>query len=412
MEALTVEVSVFHVCTIRSKFAALAPSAPRSALISQLKFGDDQVVAKVVLMKGNEALVRGAIAAGCRGFFGYPITPQNEVPELMSKLMPEAGGVFLQAESEVAAINMVYGAASTGARVMTSSSSPGISLKQEGLSYIATCELPCVIANIQRGGPGLGNIAPSQSDYFQSVKGGGHGDYKLITLAPWSVQETYDLTALSFDLSDEHRNPVMILSDAIVGQMIEPLVQREFQPRVTNKDWVTDGAKGRSKNVVNSLWIKPDMLEQLNLKIQAKYAALNEREVRFAEVKTRDADVVLVAYGSVARICRTVVDLARSEDLNVGLFRPITLFPFPNARLAELAEEGKRFLVVEMSAGQMVEDVRLAINGRAEVEFYGRMGGIVPTPTEILDKIRAMHGRPPGLSHYKHMTGRTEVSKK
>lgn len=359
-------------------------------------------------MKGNEALVRGAIAADCRGFFGYPITPQNEVPELMSKLMTEAGGVFLQAESEVAAINMVYGAASTGARVMTSSSSPGISLKQEGISYIATCELPCVIANVQRGGPGLGNIAASQADYFQAVKGGGHGDYKLITLAPWSVQEMYDLAALAFDIADEYRNPVMILADAIIGQMIEPIVQTEIKTRIPKKDWVTDGARGRARNVVNSLWIVPEDLERVNLKIQAKYARA-EREVRFSETQLEDADVVLVAYGSVARICRTVVDLARSEDLKIGLLRPITLFPFPSSRLAELAREGKRFLVVEMSAGQMVEDVRLAINGRAEVEFYGRMGGVVPTPTEILDKVRAMFGRPPGVSHYRRMSGCTEV---
>lgn len=345
-------------------------------------------MANRVLMKGNEAIVRGAIAAGCRGFFGYPITPQNEVPEFMSRLMPEAGGVFLQAESEIAAINMVYGAASTGARVMTSSSSPGISLKQEGISYIAASELPCVIVNVQRGGPGLGNIAPSQADYFQAVKGGGHGDYKLLTLAPWSVQECYDFVAVAFDLADAYRNPVMILADAIIGQMIEPIVPNEIKQNIPNKDWATTGAKGRPKNVVNSLWIQAAVMEALNNKIQAKYALAMERDVRFAEDRTEDAELVLVAYGSTARISRTVVDLARSENMKVGLFRPISLFPFPSVRLADLAAEGKKFLVVEMSAGQMVEDVRLAVNGRSEVDFYGRMGGVMPTATEILNHVR------------------------
>jgi len=360
-------------------------------------------------MKGNEALVRGAISGGCRAFFGYPITPQNEVPEYMSKLMPAAGGVFLQAESEVAAINMVYGAACAGVRAMTSSSSPGISLKQEGISYIAACELPCVIANVQRGGPGLGNIAPGQADYFQAVKGGGHGDYRLLTLAPWSVQECYDLTALAFDLADEYRNPVMILADAIIGQMIEPMVEKEVVPRLVEKPWATTGAKGRPKNVINSLWIDIAVMEALNERLQRKYQLMAAREVRFSEMQTADADVVLVAYGSTARICKTVVDLARSEGLNVGLLRPISLFPFPSAPIAKLAEAGKRFLVVEMSAGQMVEDVRLAVNGRSEVEFHGRTGGAVPTPTEILDKVRAMHGRPAGVSYYRRQVGRTEV---
>ena len=353
------------------------------------------------LMKGNEAIVRGAIAAGCRAFFGYPITPQNEIPEYMSSLMPRAGGVFLQAESEVAAINMVYGASSTGARVMTSSSSPGISLKQEGISYIAASELPAVIVNIQRGGPGLGNIAPGQSDYFQMVKGGGHGDYKLLILAPWSVPECYFLTALAFDLADKYRNPAAILADAIIGQMIEPVeVPERIETHVPPKPWATTGRKGRGKNIINSLWIVPKDLEELNLRMQAKYALATEQEVRYDAMNTDDADLVLIAYGATARICKTSVDLARSEGLAVGLFRPISLFPFPVLQIEELAERRKRLMVVEMSHGQMVEDVRLAVNGRTEVSFYGRSGGIVPNPTEILDQIKKAYGMKASVSHY------------
>ena len=338
-----------------------------------------------VLMKGNEALVRGAIAAQCKAFFGYPITPQNEVPEYMSKLMPDAGGVFLQAESEVAAINMVYGAASAGFRVMTSSSSPGISLKMEGISYMACAQLPCVIANVQRGGPGLGNIAPSQADYFQAVKGGGHGDYKLLTLAPWSVQEMFDLVVLAFDLADKYRNPAMILADAIIGQMVEPIqIPEKVQVHITEKPWATNGARGRKSNFITSLWMVPEDLESVNLEMQSKYADASRCEVRYGELAVDDADLVLVAYGCSARICRTTMNMARAKGLKVGLFRPISLFPFPSARLRELAEYGKRFLVVEMSAGQMVEDVRLSVNGKSEVDFYGRLGGIVPSPLEIL----------------------------
>jgi len=344
---------------------------------------------KRVLIKGNEAVVHGAIAAQCRAFFGYPITPQNEVPEYMSRYMPEAGGVFIQAESEVAAINMVYGAACAGIRAMTSSSSPGVSLKMEGISYIAGARLPCVIVNVQRGGPGLGNIAPSQSDYFQAVKGGGHGDYKLLTVAPWSVQEMYDHAILAFDLADRYRAPAMILSDAIVGQMLEPV---EFPDKVEvdipPKPWATNGAKGRSRNYVTSLYIVPEDLERVNLEIQASYQEAADREVRFQEFDVEDADLVLVAYGSIARICRTTMKLARDKGMKVGLFRPISLFPFPSDRLRELARQGKRFLAVEMSAGQMVEDVRLAVNGTAEVDFYGRLGGIVPSPVEILEHLR------------------------
>ena len=358
-------------------------------------------MATKTLMKGNEAIVRGAIAGGCRAFFGYPITPQNEIPEYMASLMPKAGGVFLQAESEVASINMIYGAAAAGARVMTSSSSPGISLMQEGISYIATAELPCVIVNIQRGGPGLGNIAVGQADYFQAVKGGGHGDYKLLTLAPWSVQECYEFMPLAFDLADRYRNPVMVLLDAIIGQMLEPVdLHENFEIREYPKPWATNGARGRAHNVINSLWIDPAVMEGLNHRIQAKYSEAEKHEIRHHEYQVDDADLILVAYGSPARICRTVVDLAREEGMKVGLFRPITLFPFPTPQLAALAQGGKRFMVVEMSHGQMVEDVRLAVNGLADVAFHGRSGGAVPTPTEILNKVRAQFGMPPVVSRY------------
>lgn len=351
---------------------------------------------KKVLMKGNEALVRGAIAAQCRAFFGYPITPQNEVPEYMSAYMPEAGGAFVQAESEVAAINMVYGAACAGIRAMTSSSSPGISLKQEGISYIAGAQLPCVIANVQRGGPGLGNIAPSQADYFQAVKGGGHGDYKLLVLAPWSVQEMFDFTALAFDLADKYRNPAMILADAIVGQMLEPIeLPDRVEVHIPEKPWATNGAKGRNSRYLTSLYIVPEEMEKINIEIQAKYAKARKNEVRYHEIDVEDADLVLVAYGSTARISRSSMDMAREKGLKVGLFRPISLFPFPEKRLAELAGKGKRFLTVEMSAGQMVEDVRLAVNGTAPVDFYGRLGGIVPNPVEILEQIEELLERRP-----------------
>lgn len=353
------------------------------------------------LMKGNEAICHGAIAARCDAFFGYPITPQNEVPEKMSVLMPQNGRVFIQAESEVAAINMVYGAACAGKRAMTSSSSPGISLKQEGISYIASCELPCVIVNVQRGGPGLGNTLPGQADYFQTVKGGGHGDYKLLTLAPWSVQECYEFMPLAFDLADKYRNPVAILMDAIIGQMIEPVdLHNKFEIIDYPKPWATNGARGRAHNIINSLWIDPDVMEGLNKRLQAKYAAAQQHEVRYAEYKTEDAELVLVAYGSPARICKTVVDMARDEGMKVGLLRPITLFPYPSARICALAGTGTRFMAVEMSQGQMVEDVRLAVNGQSDVSFYGRSGGSVPTPTEILNQVRALFGKPPVVSHY------------
>lgn len=358
------------------------------------------------LMKGNAAICHGAVAAGCKAFFGYPITPQNEIPEYMSTMMPESGGVFLQAESEVAAINMVYGAACAGKRAMTSSSSPGISLKQEGISYIAACELPCVIVNVQRGGPGLGNTLPAQGDYFQAVKGGGHGDYKLLTIAPWSVQECYEFMPLAFDLADKYRNPAMVLMDAIVGQMLEPIeLHDNFFIADYPKTWATNGARGRAHNIINSLWIDTEVMEGLNERMQAKYLAAQKHEVRYFQYKTNDADLVLVAYGSPARICRTVVDLARDEGMKVGLFRPITLFPFPTRQIARLAKAGKRFMAVEMSAGQMVEDVRLAVNGASDVSFYGRTGGAVPTPTEILNVVRKSFGKPPLISHYSSTIG-------
>ncbi|MCL5104196.1 MAG: 3-methyl-2-oxobutanoate dehydrogenase subunit VorB [Armatimonadetes bacterium] len=353
------------------------------------------------LVKGNVAICYGAVAARCDAFFGYPITPQNEIPEYMSELMPANGGVFLQAESEVSAINMVYGAACAGKRVMTSSSSPGISLKQEGISYLAACELPCVIVNVQRGGPGLGNTLPGQADYFQTVKGGGHGDYKLLTLAPWSVQECYEFMPLAFDLADKYQNPAAILMDAIIGQMLEPVdMHGKFIIHDYAKTWATNGARGRAHNIINSLWIDPEVMENLNLRMQAKYSAAQLHEVKFHEFRTQDAELVLIAYGSPARICKTVVDMARDEGMAVGLLRPITLFPFPSRRIAELATDGMRFMTVEMSHGQMVEDVRLAVNGMADVAFYGRTGGVVPTPTEILNAVRASFGKPPVVSRY------------
>lgn len=353
------------------------------------------------LVKGNHAICYGAVAARCDAFFGYPITPQNEIPEEMSELMPEHGKVFLQAESEVAAINMVLGAACAGKRAMTSSSSPGISLKMEGLSYIAACELPCVVVNVQRGGPGLGNTLPSQADYFQAVKGGGHGDYKCLTIAPWSVQECYELMPLAFDLADKYRNPVMVLMDAIIGQMLEPLdMHGDFDIQEWPKPWATNGARGRAHNIINSLWIDPKVMEALNRRIQAKYGEAQRHDVRCHEYLTDDAELVLVAYGSPARICRTVVDLARDEGMKVGLLRPVSLFPFPVQQISEMAQSGKRFLTVEMSHGQMVEDVRLAVCGMADVAFYGRSGGAVPTPTEILNQVRAGFGKPPVTSGY------------
>lgn len=346
-------------------------------------------MADKVLMKGNEAIGEAAIVAGCRHYFGYPITPQTELTEYMAKRMPKINGVFVQAESEVAAINMVYGAAGAGARTMTSSSSPGISLKQEGISYIAGAELPCVIVNIVRGGPGLGSIQPSQCDYFQATKGGGHGDYRNIVLAPNSVQELVDMTILSFDLADTYRNPVMLLGDGALGQMMEPVDFKTGEIKTHAKDWAATGLRGRKKpNIINSLHLKPEALEKHNLHLQEKYAAISAAEVRYEELHTDDAELILVAYGITSRIARSAMEKARSEGRKVGMLRPITLWPFPSAPLAALAgKQAKAFLTLELSAGQMVEDVKLAVNGAKPVHFYGRMGGMMPSPKEIYEQI-------------------------
>ncbi|MBT9177068.1 MAG: 2-oxoglutarate oxidoreductase subunit KorA [Firmicutes bacterium] len=348
-----------------------------------------------VLMKGNEAIAEAAIQAGCRFFFGYPITPQNELPEYMSRRMPQVEGTFLQAESEVAAINMVYGAAGAGARVMTSSSSPGISLKQEGISYLAGAELPAVIVNIVRGGPGLGSIQPSQGAYFQAVKGGGHGDYRLLVLAPANLQEAVDLVTEAFDLADLYRNPVLILGDGLLGQMMEPVEFRKLPSReLPPKTWATTGMRHHPhKNIINSLVLDAPGLEKHILHLQEKYARMNLHEQRAKSLHCADAEVVIVAYGSTARIAKTAVMSLRQSGLKVGLFRPVTLWPFPVNTLSELVPKVKAFLTVEMNAGQMVEDVKLAVNGARPVHFYGRMGGMVPTPEEISSEcVRVLGG--------------------
>lgn len=347
---------------------------------------------KKLLMKGNEAMAEGAIIAGCRNYFGYPITPQNEVPEYMSWRLPEVGGVFLQAESEVASINMVFGASAAGARVMTTTSSPGYSLMQEGVSYMAGARLPCVIANVQRGGPGLGNIAASQADYFQAVKGGGHGDYRLIVLAPNSPQEMMDLTILAFELSDKYRTPALLLSDGIVGQMMETVTVRDdYTPKIPEKKWALVGAKGRERNIVRSLFLDDLGLENNNIELQKTYAEISAHEIRYEEYLTEDAEVIAVAYGSMARMVKSAVDTARAQGKKAGLFRPISLWPFPSEKIAQLAGKGKKiFLTVEMSAGQMVEDVKLAVNGKATVDFIGRMGGKFPEEEKVLAKLLSL----------------------
>jgi 2-oxoglutarate ferredoxin oxidoreductase subunit alpha len=349
-----------------------------------------------LLMKGNEAIAEAAIQAGCKCYFGYPITPQSELPEYMAKHMPKRGGVFLQAESEVSAINMVYGAAGAGVRVMTSSSSPGISLKQEGLSYIAGAQLPCVVVNMVRGGPGLGGIQPAQSDYFQAVKGGGHGDYKLITLAPASVQEAVDLTRLAFELADKYRNPVMILGDGMLGQMMEPVEFHEEESAAPDKPWRVRGYHGEGeRRIINSLYLEPDALEELNHELWRKYERCEKEEVRYEAEGLEDAELVLVAYGIPARIAQSVIALAADEGVKLGLIRPITLWPFPTDAIREAAkrENVKKFVAFELSMGQMVEDVRLAVEGRKPVEFVGRVGGVVPGPQDLLDEILALRGK-------------------
>lgn len=345
-----------------------------------------------VFMKGNEALCEGAIRAGCRYYFGYPITPQNEVLEHLSRRLPEVNGVCLQAESEIAAISMVFGAAGAGARVMTSSSGPGISLKQEGISCLATAELPCVIVNIMRGGPGLGGIQPAQSDYFQATRGGGHGDYRLITLAPASVQEMADLTGLAFELAETYRNPVMILGDGILGQMMETLELDERTAVPPVRPWATVGCSGREENSIITLYLNPEELEAFNDHLQEKYRSIAARECRAETYRTEDANVVVVAFGSVARIAKGAVDAARAEGIKAGLVRPITLWPFPSEILADAFRQAWAALVVEMNAGQMVEDVRLAANGSLPVTFYGRSGGMIPDSRAVLEKIRILGG--------------------
>ena len=347
-------------------------------------------------MCGNEVLAESAMRAGCRFYAGYPITPQNELPAYMAKHMPEVGGVFIQAESEISAINMVFGASLAGARAMTSSSSPGISLKQEGISYLAACELPAVIVNIMRGGPGLGNIAPSQSDYFQATKGGGHGDYHQIVLAPASLQEIVDLTFLAFDLADMYRTPVMILGDGFLGQMMEPVViraQAEKMRASIKKDWVLDGCKGRESRFIKSLLLGEGELEELNERLQKKYNEVKDKEARCEVLYGDDAKIMLVAYGTTSRICKAVVEKFRKEGKRVGLVRPISLWPFPEKALKELAKSVEAFLVVEMICGQMIDDVRLSIDCRKPVYFYGRSGGEVPAASAILEAALSHYGK-------------------
>lgn len=345
-------------------------------------------------MKGNEAIAEAAIRAGADGYFGYPITPQSEVLEhlMLEKPYETTGMVVLQAESEVAAINMVYGAACTGKKIITTSSSPGISLMQEGLSYMAGAELPCVIVNVSRGGPGLGTIQPSQADYFQATKGGGHGDYKLLTLAPASVQEMHDFVILGFDLAFKYRNPVMILSDGMIGQMMEKVRLAEHKPRRTEEEirqkypWTTLGkTKERERNIITSLYLKSEEQERLNIKLQKKYRQMEREEVRFEKILCDDAEYLFVAFGCSSRIVQKTVQIAREKGIKVGLLRPITLYPFPVDEIKKLAGQVKGILSVELNAGQMVEDIRLAVEGKVKVDHYGRFGGMIPGPDEILD---------------------------
>ena len=351
----------------------------------------------IKLMKGNEAIAHAAIRYGTDGYFGYPITPQSEIIETLMAEKPweTTGMVVMQVESEIAAINMVYGGAGTGKRVMTSSSSPGISLKQEGISYIAGCDLPCLIVNVMRGGPGLGTIQPSQADYFQTVKGGGHGDYRLITLAPSSVQEMADFVEIGFELAFKYSNPAMILTDGMIGQLMEKVVLPPFRNRKTDEEvvkespWAACGKPANRKpNIITSLELDPVKMEENNIGFQAKYSRIEENEVRYEEYMCNDADYLPVSFGSSARICEKAIEMAREQSLKVGLFRPITLWPFPKNALSQYADKVKGMLSVELNAGQMVEDIRLAVNGRTKVEHFGRLGGIVFTPDEIVRAIK------------------------
>ena len=351
-------------------------------------------MAEKVLMKGNEALAEAALRAGCRFFFGYPITPQTELAAYMSKRMPKVGGTFLQAESEIAAINMVYGASAAGARVMTSSSSPGISLKGEGISYMAGADLPGVIINVQRGGPGLGGIQPSQADYWQATRALGHGDFRVVVYAPSTVQEMADLAFTAFDVADQYRTPVMILADGMFGQMMEPVVMPEPRDEQVEKPWATTGHKHkRPHNVVNSLYLTADELERLNVERYERYAVIERDEQRAETFLVEDADVVVVAFGASARVARSAVVEARAKGVKAGLIRPITLWPFPVDALEAAVPTAKAFLTVEMNMGQMVDDVRLAVNGRRPVEFFGRTGGVIPTPVEVLAQIEDLNER-------------------
>lgn len=348
-----------------------------------------------ILMKCNEAIGAAAIKAGCHYFFGYPITPQNEIPEFMARELPKVDGCYLQAESEVAAINMVYGAAGCGVRVMTSSSSPGIALKQEGISYIAGAELPCVIVNIVRGGPGLGGIQPAQSDYYQATRGGGNGDYRHVVYAPASLQETVDLVMEAFDVADIYRIPVMVVGDGMIGQMMEPVEFNEPKKRkLPKKDWATTGTNGkREPNIINSLFIDPQELEDhINNRLEAKHKIIEEKEVRSEDYNVEDADVVCVAYGTTSRIVKNAIAACEAEGLKVGLIRPITLWPFPHKAFDKITDKTKGILTVEMSAGQMIDDVKIAIAGRKPVHFYGRTGGMIPNPNDIANEIKKIAG--------------------
>jgi pyruvate/2-oxoacid:ferredoxin oxidoreductase alpha subunit len=344
------------------------------------------------LTKGNEAIVKAAVLAGCRAFYGYPITPASEIAEAAALYLPRAGGVFVQAESEVAAINMLYGGAAAGVRSMTASSGPGISLMQEGFSYLAGAELPCVIADIMRGGPGLGNIAPEQSDYNQIVKGGGHGSYRTLVLAPDSVQEMADLTTLAFDLADRYRNPVVVLADGFIGQMMEPVAFDAPRPVPAAPDWAVTGTAETRRNLVSSIYLEPDALEQHVRKLEAKYREAERREVRAECWRTEDAEFILVGYGIVGRVLKAVVEHARARGIRAGLFRPITLFPFPTETVRKLAAGAKAFAVVEMSTGQLIDDVRLALEGRRPVEFFSRLGGNAPSAEEVLAFVEQKFG--------------------
>lgn len=347
-----------------------------------------------VLMKGNEAVGAAAIKAGCKYFFGYPITPSSEIPEYMSKALPEAGGIFLQAESEVAAINMVYGAGGAGARVMTASSSPGLSLKQEGITYIAGAEVPCVIVNMMRGGPGLGSIQPGQADYFQSTRGGGNGDYRTLCYAPASIQEIVDLVMLGFDKADYYRNPVLIVADGMIGQMMEAVEFKDPKPiDLPEKDWATTGTGGKRKpNIINSLFLQAEELQAHNTRLEKKYKLIEENEVMYEAYGLEEAEVVMVAYGTTSRIVKTAMKQAEAKGIKVGIIRPITLWPFPNDVFKTIGNNAKGILTVEMSAGQMIDDVKIAIEGKLPVYFNGTQGGMVPTPATVLADIEKIAG--------------------